>query len=140
MFRWKSLSPDFGVLPDLLTGEDSRGVSVEYSGSKRKPAEREKGLTHRMLEEARQGGRELSCMGPAPENGNSPWESMWAYDDLGFTRFSQGDEFRWLAEQIIEGMGNGGSRDIEVKRMIRRGNLCRNGPVPVPRMWAVKEV
>ena len=69
----------------------------------------------RILGEAASLGRALSERPKQPYAGT--WENMLTYDRLPALRYSRVDEFRWLAEQIAEGLAERGGQDAQVARV-----------------------
>jgi multimeric flavodoxin WrbA len=74
----------------------------------------------RVLEGAASLGRALAEGAPEPFAGT--WEQMLTYDRLPYMDYGRVDEFRWLAEQIAEGLAHrqadGGGQLGEVERLL----------------------
>jgi hypothetical protein len=54
------------------------------------------------------------------------WEQMLTYDDLPYVGYGRIDEFRWLAEQIAEGLEARGEQAKlrEIRRLLDEGKAC----------------
>lgn len=79
----------------------------------------------RVLARAGSLGQRLAEQVPQPYAG--VWEQMLTYDNLPYMDYGRVDEFRWLAEQIAEGLADRGGAEAQVqeaKRLLDEGRAC----------------